>query len=197
MTQVTASRPKPSCFRLKGALHDARMHWGVARGDCIKTMARLLRCNKGGWQQKPKQTAQMQSRGHQGPHLSLRCDAGLHQDTSQTAQLQRMGDQDPNQSLGCAVGGASKPKHGCPERSEAKGKLYQDPNLDDGLSGPAPDCSDALGGCMKTQAWLTAVLTGNRLSKQSASQTGQMQTDQYRILAAQMQQWAYGPRCDC
>ena len=150
---------------------------GASQGDCIKTMARLLRRNKGGWQQNQKQTAQMQWRGHQGSHLSLRCDVDLQQDTSQTAQIQRMCAQDPNQPLGCAVGGASRPKHGCPERSEAKGKLYQDPSLDEGLSEPAPDCSDALGGCMKTQAWLTAVLTCNKLSKQGASQTGQMQTE--------------------
>ena len=40
---------------------------GASQGDCIKTMARLLRRNKGGWQQNQKQTAQMQWRGHQAP----------------------------------------------------------------------------------------------------------------------------------
>ena len=99
----------------------------ASQRDCIKTMARLLRRNKGGWQQNPKQTAQMQWRGHQGSHLSLRCDVDLHQDTSQTAQIQRMCAQDPNQPLGCAVGGCIETQAWLPRALRSKREVVSRP----------------------------------------------------------------------
>ena len=97
---------------------------GASQGDCIKTMARLLRRNKGGWQQNQKQTAQFAMERSSGPPpvTQMRCGSasrhnhsdaqwGAHQDPSmaaQSAQKQKgssiktqawmMGYQDPRQT---------------------------------------------------------------------------------------------------
>ena len=147
---------------------------GASQGDGIKTMARLLRRNKGDGSRTERRLLRFNGEVIGAPTchsdamwICIKTPARLLSFNGWAVKIQ-------TSRSDAQWGGGIRPKHCCPERSEAKGKLYQDPGLDDGLSGPAPDCSVALAGCMKTQAWL---LKCNRRRHQDPSLAVQVQQE--------------------